>query len=166
MNRHRASRGGALHHRRTWGLAAALLALCVLPPAAQAQTKYQRKTKEIKVEQTDRTKKLGPQQGAAGPAGPDPSITADKFFGIQAALQQDYDALVATYKNELTQLGETDPMRLDYGFRLAETLAQQFRFYRSMSLEAQMKARTDWVLWPVSKANMMPSTSSSIKLAA
>lgn len=120
------------------GVAFGLLALAVSAPAAWAQTKYQRKTKEIKVEQTERTKKLEPKSEKV--VGPDPTLTADKFFGIQAALQQDYDALVATYKTELQQLGEGDPLRIDYGFRLAETLAQQFRFYRSMSLEAQIKA--------------------------
>jgi tetratricopeptide (TPR) repeat protein len=108
-----------------------------VPQAAWAQGKYQRKTKDIKVEQTERTKKV---EGKSGPAGPDPTITADKFFGIQAQLQQDYDALVKTYKDELSDLGPNDPLRLDYGFRLAEALAQQYRFYHSMSLEASIKA--------------------------
>src|SRR5882672_10614266 len=86
---------------------------------AWAQGKYTRKTKEIKVEQTERTKKVDPKD--AKPAGPDPTITADKFFSIQAQLQKDYDALVRTYKDELKDLPENDPLRFDYGFRLAET---------------------------------------------
>ena len=119
------------------GLACGLMVALLATPA-WGQGKYQRKTKEIKVEQTDRTKKLEPH--APKPAGPDPTLTADKFFGIQAQLQKDYDTLVATYKDELKDIPANHPLRLDYGFRLAEALAQQYRFYHSMALEASIKA--------------------------
>src|SRR5262249_19905566 len=111
-------------------------ALLVAAPA-WAQVKYQRKLKDIKVEQTERTKKIEPKER---PAGPEASITADKFFAVQGQLQQDYDALIATYKEQLREIPNDDPLRLQYGFRLAETLAQQFRFYHSMAIDAQIKA--------------------------
>src|SRR5262249_41870958 len=109
----------------------------VLAGSAAAQVKYSRKVKDIKVEQTERTKKIEPKEK---PAAPEPTITADKFFAVQGQLQKDYDALIATYKEQLREIPADDPLRLDYGFRLAEALAQQFRFYHSMSLEAQIKA--------------------------
>src|SRR5262249_47976284 len=109
----------------------------VLPGSAAAQVKYSRKVKDIKVEQTERTKKIEPKEK---PAAPEPTITADKFFAVQGQLQKDYDALIATYKEQLREIPADDPLRLQYGFRLAETLAQQFRFYHSMAIDAQIKA--------------------------
>jgi pentatricopeptide repeat protein len=124
-----------------------LAGLLAAAPAA-AQVKYPRKVKDIKVEQTERTKKIEPKEK---PAAPEASITADKFFAVQGQLQKDYDALIATYKEQLREIPPDDPLRLDYGFRLAEALAQQFRFYHSMSLEAQIKA--DKAATPKEKAD-------------
>src|SRR5262249_52880911 len=133
------ARENAAMKRFNWAFGVAMLAAALAHSGrAWGDAKYQRKTKEIKVEQTERTKKLEPKDQKA--AAPDPTLTGDKFFSIQAALQKDYDALVNEYKSQLADLQPDDPMRLEYGFRLAEALAQQYRFYHSMAIEAQIKA--------------------------
>ncbi len=105
---------------------------------ATAQVKYNRKTKEIKVEQTERTKKLDARRGEE--AEPEPTITADKFYRIQADLQTDYDELIRTYEEQLKEIPKNHEMALEYGFRLAEAYANKQRFHHAQVMEAVMKA--------------------------
>src|SRR5262249_11512929 len=102
-----------------------------------AQPKYTRKTKDIKVEQTERTKKLEKKEGGVGPA---PEITADQFFSVELKVQGDIDALIKGIDEELNQIPPGDPLRFEFVFRQAEAYAQKQRLYHSQSMENRIKA--------------------------
>src|SRR5438477_13203624 len=94
-------------------IAGTVCALALIAGTAAAQApKYNRKTKDIKVEQTDRTKKLAPKQEKA--AAPEPEITADKFYQIQGAIQGDLDELIKTYKDQLSLTPPDHPLFIEY----------------------------------------------------
>ena len=114
----------------------ALSLTVLLGSAAWAQPKYSRKTKDIKVEQTERTKKLEKKEKTA--AGPSPEITADQFFSVELKVQGDVDELIKTIDAEMRQIPKDDPLRFNYGFRLAEAYAQKQRLFHSQSMEAKI----------------------------
>ena len=116
----------------------ALSLTVLLGSAAWAQPKYSRKTKDIKVEQTERTKKLEKKEKTA--AGPSPEITADQFFSVELKVQGDVDELIKTIDAEMRQIPKDDPLRFNYGFRLAEAYAQKQRLFHYQSMEAKIKA--------------------------
>jgi tetratricopeptide (TPR) repeat protein len=117
---------------------AVAIAILGLATAAPAQVKYNRKTKEIKVEQTEHTKKL--EKRDAQPAQAAPEITADKFYQIQAQIQGDIDELIREYKVQLAETPKEDEFFLKLGFRLAEAYSTKQRFHHGQAMEAQMKA--------------------------
>ncbi len=129
-----------MSRKQFWGVfvTSALAAAMALPAVAHADAKYNRKTKDVKVDQTDRTKKLeakAPTEGA-----PDATITADKYFQVEAQVQGDVDQLIQLYGEELADLPNDDTRRLDIGFRLAEAYAQKQRYHHSLAMEALMKS--------------------------
>jgi tetratricopeptide (TPR) repeat protein len=125
-------------HRYGWGgVAVALIGLSTAS-TAWSQVKYNRKTKDIKVEQTEHTRKLGKKEGVL-PSEPEPSITADKFYQIQAQIQGDIDLLIEEYKEQLKEVSPNDPLRLQLGFRLAEAYATKQRFHHAQQMEAVIK---------------------------
>ncbi len=109
----------------------------LLAGGALAQPKYTRKTKDIKVEQTERTKKLEKKEGGVGPA---PEITADQFFSVELKVQGDVDELIKGIDEELKQIPPGDPLRFEFVFRQAEAYAQKQRLYHSQSMENRIKA--------------------------
>src|SRR5688572_4937133 len=103
-------------------------ALILTAGTALGDVKYNRKTRDIKVEQTEATKKLeAKKDGDKKEKGPDTSITADQYMQVEAAVQDINEQLIAVYKRQLEAAEEDDERRPEYAFRLAEAYAQNVR---------------------------------------
>jgi tetratricopeptide (TPR) repeat protein len=127
--------------RTLYGTRAALLGSVVMGTllmsgTVHAETKYERKTAEVKVGETAHIKKVVAKK-------PDkkeePTLTADKFFTIEAAVQDMQDTLIDEYKAAIEDTDEDDPRLLDLMFRLAEAYAQKQRFEHSVAMETAIK---------------------------
>lgn len=124
-----------------FALVGAILGLVASAPAG-AQPKYNRKTSEIKVKQTEATRKLEPKEKAKEEAAPPPEFTADQFFQIQGEVQSIRDEQIDEYKQLIRETPDDDPEKADLLFRLAELFAQKQRYYHYRAMEALTKAGT------------------------
>jgi TolA-binding protein len=123
---------------RLCGVCLALAALLAGAPSAHADAKYTRKTMDIKVQQTERTKKLEP--GKKDEKAPEPEINADDFLQIETEVTTIRKELIEEYKGAIEDTEDDDPRKPELMFRLAEAYAQQQRYAHSMYMENQGKA--------------------------
>src|SRR4051812_1786079 len=117
-----------------------VVALLVAPGLAGAQPKYNRKTRDIKVEATEATKKMEAKKDKPEEKKPDDSFTADQFMQVEEQVQDINDQLIEIYKQQLESAEEDDDRRPEYAFRLAEAYSQKVRFNHFKAMEALMKA--------------------------
>ena len=104
--------------------------------------KYTRKTTDIKVQQTDATKKLEVKKKDE-PKGPDKEVTADLFFQIQGQVQNIRDAQIEELKSLIQDTDDGDPEKPDLLFRLAEQYSQKARFWHFNAMEAYGKIEAE-----------------------
>jgi cellulose synthase operon protein C len=133
-------------------VAAALAALVTGSAPAWAQTapttgpklKLQnRKTKDIKLQQNERTDKLLNQakgQKTGKKAEPELNVTADRFFQVETALQQDIDQMIETLADSQGEFDKDDERWTKIGFQLAEAYAEKVRYHHMQAMEALNKA--------------------------
>lgn len=119
-------------------LLASLAVLVGMSGLAHADTKYTRKTTDVKVDSTDRVQKIEPKKQEKPAAAA--VFTADQFFRVEQAVQGMQLELIDEYKAAIEDADDDDPRKLDLMFRLAEAYAQQQRFEHSMAMEAATKA--------------------------
>lgn len=104
----------------------------VWPQAAQAQ-RYKRTSliKEVKVQQTDKTKKLEEKPKKEQR----PEITADEFIAIQGKVGNIRKQQVQQYEILINDTSQDDPEMPDLLFRLAELHAQSQRYWHFRGME-------------------------------
>jgi TolA-binding protein len=122
-----------------WLALAALATVTVgAPRVAGAETKYSRKTMDIKVQQTEKTKKLDTTKKDAGPAAPE--LTADDFLDIETEASGIRKELIEEYKGAIDDAEDDDPRKPELMFRLAEAYSKMQRYSHAMKMEALAKA--------------------------
>jgi TolA-binding protein len=120
--------------------------LCVAAAAlfatatAEAQPKYNRKTVDIKVQQTDATKKLEARKSDKEKAVPE--LTADQFFVVEGAVQNIQDEVIDNLKDLINETDDKDPEKADLLFRLAEAYANKVRYWHFRGMEALGKSES------------------------
>lgn len=133
---------------RNRSLLVAFIAAALLVPSIglgqQPGGRYKRKTSDIKVKQTERTKKIEAKKKDKDDE-PRPEITADQFMQIETKVQQIRDEQIVEYQELIKDTPENDPERPDLLFRLAELYAQKQRYwrFRGMELYAKIDATKD-----------------------
>ncbi len=117
----------------------AILSLVLFSSTAVfADAKYTRKTSDIKVQQTQATKKLETKKSEE-PKGPSKEITADLFFQVQGAQQNIREAQMVELKSLIQETEDNDPEKPDLLFRLAELYAQKQRYFHFKAMEIYAK---------------------------
>lgn len=128
-----------MFERKKTGTALLSAIVCLaLPSVGLAQGKYTRRTMEIKVDQTERTKKLETKKPTE--AEKKPTITADDFIQIEGEVAAIREELIATYKEAIEDADDDDPRKPELMFRLAEAYAQNQRYYHFQAMEMANKA--------------------------
>lgn len=120
-----------------YSLASASL-LLLLPSAASGDARYNRKTVEIKVDQTERTKKIEVKKPEEAEK-KQPTITADDFIQIEGEVAELRDELIEEYIAAIDDADDDDPRKPELMFRLAEAYSQNQRYFHSMAMETAMK---------------------------
>ena len=103
---------------------------------AFADAKYTRKLNDVKVQQTERTKKLEVKK-AENIA--QPEINADQFLEIENEVQNIRDELITEYKGAIDDTEDDDPRKPELMFRLAEAYSQKQRYFHSIAMETANK---------------------------
>ncbi len=123
--------------RQLAGMCLALGAVSLVAnQAAWADAKYTRKLNEVKVQQTERTKKLETKKAESIAQ---PEITADDFLSIEAEVQNIRDELIEEYKGAIDDTENDDPRKPELMFRLAEAYSQKQRYFHSIAMETAAK---------------------------
>jgi TolA-binding protein len=128
-----------MRHVKAFCVAPAALAFAVLWAApVSAQPKYNRKTVDIKVQQTEATKKLEARKTEKEKA--QPELTADQYFVIEGVVQNIQDEVIDNLKVLIQETDDKDPEKADLLYRLAEAYANKVRFWHYRALENQIKS--------------------------
>ncbi len=123
--------------RKLAGVCLALAGISLVTnQVAFGDAKYSRKLNEVKVQQTERTKKLEVKKSENIAQ---PEITADDFLQIEQAVQNIRDELIEEYKGAITDTEDDDPRKPELMFRLAEAYSQKQRYFHSIAMETAAK---------------------------
>jgi tetratricopeptide (TPR) repeat protein len=123
--------------RKLAGVCLALAGISLVTnQVAFADAKYSRKTMDVKVQQTERTKKLEVKKAESIAQ---PEITADQYLEVETLVQNIRDELIEEYKGAIDDTEDDDPRKAELMFRLAEAYSQKQRYFHSIGMETANK---------------------------